>query len=332
MDKILPADKRLRMAVVVTIFLAAWGGSFWLGRYYGMRAEADEAARGTQEKHEGGYHFINPLLECQTPASYNNVLDSLENEIRATIDSDYRQGKVSHVSVYFRDLNNGPWIGINEGEKFSPASLMKVPILISYLKAAETDPGLLQSKLTVTVLEGDVLPQNIKPEEVVASGQSYTVEDLLNRMIKFSDNLAANTLLQNSQLVELEKTYRQLGIVIPNGSAENFLSVRDYAAFFRVLYNASYLNREMSERALYMLSQSTFRDGIVAGVPSYVNVAHKFGERRLEDSVQLHDCGIVYRSNHPYLLCVMTRGDNFAKMKQVIKDISTVTFNGFGGE
>ncbi len=34
-------------------------------------------------------------------------------------------GRASHISVYFRDLNNGPWFGINEKEEFSPASLLK---------------------------------------------------------------------------------------------------------------------------------------------------------------------------------------------------------------
>ncbi|MDO8560151.1 MAG: serine hydrolase [bacterium] len=62
------------------------------------------------------------------------------------------------------------------------------------------------------------------------------------------------------------------------------MSVKDYASFFRILYNASYLNREQSERALGLMTKTRFRDGIIAGVPAGRPVAHKFGERTtLED-------------------------------------------------
>ena len=55
-----------------------------------------------------------------------------------------------HLSVYFRNLNNGPWFGIRENEGFAPASLMKISILISYLKMSETDPNLLGTIIPVT--------------------------------------------------------------------------------------------------------------------------------------------------------------------------------------
>jgi beta-lactamase class A len=95
-----------------------------------------------------------------------------------------------------------------------------------------------------------------------------------------------------------------------------------------VLYNASYLNRELSEKALKHLSSSVFREGIIAGTPPGVEIASKFGERTIHvsdeepDIMQLHDFGIIYFPKHPYLLGVMTRGKDFKELGKVIRDIS----------
>jgi len=264
------------------------------------------------------------------PVAYSNSLASLENTLTDKSSEFIRDKKVSHVSIYLRDLNNGPWIGINENEKFSPASLMKVPILISYLKWTEDEPGLLDKKFKVTMTREETISQNISSPQQVVSGQEYSVKELLDYMILYSDNLAANTLLQNIDTRRLDETYVDLGVAIPDlNNPENFITVREYASFFRMLFNSSYLSRETSERALELLSRVSFDKGIVAGVPAYISVAHKFGERRLPDSVQLHDCGIVYRSNSPYLLCIMTRGQNFSDMEAVIKELSSISFEGF---
>ena len=87
----------------------------------------------------------------------------------------------------------------------------------------------------------------------------------------------------------------------------------------------------MSETTLGILSNTTFTGGIVAGVPSNVVVAHKYGERSIEQEIngtffvkerQLHDCGIVYADKNPYILCVMTKGQDFAKQQHFIADLS----------
>lgn len=96
---------------------------------------------------------------------------------------------------------------------------------------------------------------------------------------------------------------------------------------FRGIYNGSLLNKENSNKVLEWLSQSKFKDGLVAGVPGSVMIAHKFGERLLEDNTkQLHDCGIVYYPDNPYLLCVMTHGNDYEKLEKVIQDISKMVY------
>jgi len=85
----------------------------------------------------------------------------------------------------------------------------------------------------------------------------------------------------------------------------------------------------MSEKALEILSEGGYMNGLRKGVPSEVLVAHKFGERTIDgsiDNIQLHDCGIVYYPTKPYLLCIMTRGDSFINQEKVIAELSSFVY------
>jgi hypothetical protein len=133
---------------------------------------------------------------------------------------------------------------------------------------------------------------------------------------------------------EVDRVYSLLDLPrgIPDERPGEFRSILTYASFFRVLYNASYLGADLSERALGLLAQAEFRSGIVEGVPAAVPVAHKFGEHRDDAAgkVQLHDCGIVYVPQHPYLLCVMTRGSSFEHLDDAIASISRAVYEQAG--
>ncbi len=277
------------------------------------------------------YQFINPLLECDFWTATNNQnLNELREKINSIINNEINDHHISFASVYYRDLNNGPWFGINEKEFFSPASLIKVPLMIAYYKAAEEKPTILQEEI-VNTLTYDPSEQNILPEKTLELNQPYSVEELIKRMIIFSDNNAYRLLLDHIDNDLVYKVYTDLGVDISkakNNPTGNILSVSGYASFFRILYNASYLNRSMSEKALNLLSQTTFHQGLVAGVPNNVTVAHKFGERHYTNTgeYQLHDCGIIYVPDKPYLLCVMTRGNNFNNLSQIISQISETIY------
>ncbi len=305
--------------------------SFGLGFFLSQKIQNDfhqiRNNEGEIIRKNFSYKYINPILECNPDLDQNNNLSSLKNSINQVINQEIQKKNINFASIYFRDLNNGPWIGINEKEYFAPASLIKVPVLITYLKKAEKKPETLQTKIPLIVTsEGDSI-QNIKPSVSFAPNQEYSIQELLEKMIIESDNDAYNTLSQNLTNEEVLEVYKDLDIDIskaftnPNG---NIITVKDYASFYRILFNASYLNQEMSEKALAMLSQTKYKDALVSGVPQNIAVAHKFGERKFLDTgeIQFHDCGIVYLPKKPYLLCIMTRGTDLTKASRVIKNIS----------
>lgn len=326
-------DRWLKYFFLIIFFVLTLLAAFLLGRY-SLTEKNSEIMQ--KNRHQAGYKYISPLLECALSENNAAALTNLENDLRDYIDEAKKQKNVSEVSIFLHDLNNGNWLSINRSERFSPASLLKVPILIAYLKYEESNPGSLQEKVTIPDFTVQVINPNIIPLKSVQPNQTYTIEELLKYAIHYSDNRAANKLLDLMDIDFINKIYTDIGLKIPGTEGEeNYMSVVDYATFFEILYNSSYLNREMSEKALEILTNSTFNYGIVGGVPLEIEVAHKFGERIFENYKQLHDCGIVYKKNNPYLLCIMTRGDlskgdNFNDLAMVIKKVSEIVYRSFG--
>jgi beta-lactamase class A len=317
------------ITVSFLLILISFTSGFFLSEFLNV-GTISSTTKETRKKFN--YKFINPLLECDNNnISQDKNLTSLRKSIDFIINQEVNNNKISFASIYYRDLNNGPWMEINADALFSPASLVKVPVMIAYFKAAENDRSILEKKI-VNTQDFDYSQQNITPTQIIKKGQEYSVEELIKKMIIYSDNGAYELLLNNIDDMKIYQVYLDLDVDIskaqqdPNG---NIISVRDYASFFRILYNASYLSQDMSEKALDLLSQSQFYNGLVAGTPSGIVVAHKFGERQFLPSQekQFHDCGIIYAPNKPYLLCVMSRSDNFDNAINFIKEVSKTVYN-----
>jgi beta-lactamase class A len=286
-----------------------------------------------EQVRQGGYSFISPLLECESSSELTRAkMIGFKNNLSSKVNQLIKDNDAKMVSVYFRDLNNGPWYGINEDETFTPASLLKAPLMMALLKQAESDPSFLSKNIQISddESEADMIPQDIKPADPLIPGGTYTIEDLIYHMIVYSDNHAMQLLLGEINQDVYNKVYTDLDIHLPSASVqENYMTVKEYAGFFRILYNASYLNKEMSEKALKILSEVDYKDGLVAGLPKNVVVSHKFGERTYDnnDTKQLHDCGIVYHPQSPYLLCVMSRGNSLIKEAKVISEVSKFVYD-----
>ncbi len=273
--------------------------------------------------------FTNPLLECaELPESISvGERIGLQKEIEVLIQNKKEEGIITEAAVYFRDLNNGPWFGIREDYAFSPASLLKVPLAMWYYWKADIDPQILDQEVEFTGPPG-VSIVHFKPKETLTPGTTYRIEDLLRIMLQESDNDAAMILAQFAGSEETAEVYRDFGIEPLRDAQTYTTNVHTFASFFRILYNATYLGRSLSEHMLEMMSGASFTQGILAGVPEGVRVAHKFGERKIgENSYQLHDCGIVYVPTTPYTICIMTQGNDYNALAVFIAEISRTVYS-----
>lgn len=288
---------------------------------------------------EPGWEYIDPLLDCEEARDVRekDELRSIKGAVEDFINNRLNREWAGSVNVYFRELNDGPWFVIGSMENFRPASLLKVPLMIAVLKQAETDPAILKKKVRLANPELKEVPNPVtRPLEF---GRTYTVEELMRQMIVYSDNVATFLLGNTVDLGVLSRTYRDLGLPNPYyrvsgtrivmASSDYMISAYAYASFFRILYNASYLSEKMSDQALRLLSETDFKGGLVAGVPPHVRVSHKWGAHlsgAKQEIKQLHDCGIVYYPDHPYLLCVMTSGASMEYLDDAIREVSRVVY------
>ncbi len=280
----------------------------------------------------GKYRYIKPLLgfnlgEKKEFDEYTN----LESQLTREIDRFVKEKKIASASVYFREMENGHWTGVNEDDLYSPASLYKVALMIAVLKHAESNPSILDEKI---VFEGSrLLEKPDNPPMVI--GQSYTMRDLLSRLIVLSDNDARDLLRSRLNPKSVGDVFYDLGLTEPGPQdTGDSMSARAYSRFFRALYNATYLNRSYSEYALDLLSKTEFNSGLVNGLPEKARtlvVAHKFGHRIFPEPVngisrELHDCGIIYYPNKPYFLCIMTKGTTVENLYEVIQAVSRIVY------
>ncbi|MBI2030266.1 serine hydrolase [Candidatus Kaiserbacteria bacterium] len=278
------------------------------------------------------YSFINAEVICGKPdvIKKTGYIETRE-KVAKFIEGERNKGRLSEASVYFRDLKHGPVFGINEFAEFAPASLLKLPLSLVFLNSAEDQPEVLSAKIQY-VGTSTVSDQRVKPSRSAAPNHAYSIDELLELMLVYSDNASYEALesflaAAPHRMQLREEVFQELGLIDPKDRIESAVNVRGYASIFRILYNVSYLNADLSEKALAWLSRSEYKEGIVAGVPSGVAVAHKFGERLLDDDTkQLHDCGVVYYADNPYLLCVMTRGNDWNELAHVISTISGMVY------
>lgn len=309
-------------------------GLFLLGLFLGFAAEyilssafLSRTNLASGAVRQEGYNYIHPLLLCGNDTGGRaSELQSLHDRITSLLHSS-RDSAILDASIYFRDLNAGTWTGINEEKLYHPASLLKVPVMIAYFSEAGSDPSILSKKILYTGPSDQLAEDGFL---TLAPQKTYTVEELIEVMIRHSDNGALQLLVKDVNPSSLEKIFKDLNLPFPSNQDGSYeISAKDYSYFFRILYNATYLTKEYSGKALKLLSQTTFNDGLVAGVPSRTVVAHKFGEYREGGFVthgELHDCGVVYHPSRPYLICVMTRGERIGPVKSLIKTISETVY------
>ena len=324
-----------RNVIIIQLLVAVVAfGSGYLYRKSEFVQTQRVIAANSPLRESGKYDLISPLLACgDTEATRFGVYQALKSEIESLVKKEVSSGKATDVSVYFR-TPTGAWVGVNENARYAPASLLKIPLMTAYFKLSENEPGILSKQLSYDGSFDDNKSEVFKSDNLIHSG-SYTVYNLIRAMIINSDNNATALLKKNIDPATLSEVYYDLGLPIATKEApqSQSISAKEYSYFFRVLYNATYLNAADSEKALAILARPSFPLGLRGSVPAGVTVAEKFGERTLLNpdgtviNRELHDCGYLYTPDQTYLLCVMTRGKDLKDLSDVIQSVGRVVYN-----
>jgi beta-lactamase class A len=238
-----------------------------------------------------------------------NAWVRLEEKVRNETGAFNRQ-----TGVIVKDLSTGWQIKINEDKLFPSASMVKVPIMASYILASSR--GEVNLNLRLALKNRDkALGSGILKD--YAAGTEFSIADLIEIMVTHSDNTAANILIDYFGLARLNSYFKQLGLNNTNISrkmmdfrkrragVENFTSAGDLAYLLEEIYYNRLVNREFSQMCLGILKRQKIRDRIPAKLPLNTPIAHKTG---LERGV-CHDAGIVFTPGGDFIVCVLTKHD-----------------------
>jgi beta-lactamase class A len=327
----------LNSRVPLYMFLGAMfmvcGATIVLTRiFYSPKPEGEQQEMNKSEyniRRLKGYKFIQPLLSAKPideSIEYSDIKQSVANLIQKYTD----QGIISTASVYMRDFDQSNWFNVNSVEQFIPGSILKLVVLLTYMKTEENYPGTLNkiivnNKIFETKIKQNIVVKSIEP------GKAYTVRQLLEYMIVYSDNNANLVLNDNMNLNDFAQVFKDLNLKVPEkGSSAYTLTSRECSRFMEVLFNATYLDNKNSEYAMNLLTRCQFLDGIVKGVPeSNLLIAHKFGESGDNIFRQLHETAILYIKEKPYLITIMTKGNknvDLSRLSEVLRGVSNLIY------
>lgn len=283
-----------------------------------------------------GSDYTRPMIGCETLAT-SARLDGVGHVLKAAVDRLKESGAVLHASVFVRDLEDGDWTEVDGQRAYSPASMNKMIWLVSLLVHEEREPGYIQREVMYPGRLDPNAVQRVKPQVDLKRGAAHPLWKLAEAMIVESDNDAMRVVQDSMPLRDVRPIFADLGFASMTGNAYeryvNFdrVTTRMMAHLLEVLYDASYLSLENSERALAMLNRVRFAGGTRKAAPPELKVAHKFGEYWSDGPFgpmfQFHDCGIVYFPRRPHVICVMTRGPKYESLTESVDELAQVAFD-----
>jgi beta-lactamase class A len=240
------------------------------------------------------------------------------------------------VGVVVKDLGTGWEISFNRDTLIPSASLVKIPVMLSCFYAAQD--GVMSLGSSVRLKGSDKVSGSPVLGDKPA-GSMFTVEELFAPMIAYSDNTAANVVIDALGFEALNRYFKKMGLKDTNitrkmmdfkerrDGVENYTTAADMAYLLEMLYRNKFLNTAVSERCLDILGQQKINDRIPKKLPKdgTCDIAHKTG---LERHV-CHDVGIVYTQKGDFLVCVLVKHrDRLARSsKRLIADIACRTYD-----
>ena len=251
----------------------------------------------------------------------------------------------AEVAVSYRDLGGSGKLDLNAHTSFHAASTMKIPVMIEVLRATQEgrlslDQGILLVNRFHSIVDGS--PYTLDPGADSDSamyarvGERVPVQELLERMIVRSSNLATNALIALVGADRANASAHALGASdmrvlrgVEDGKAFdagliNTTTSADLAVLLERIERGDALDPANTRRMKEILLRQELNDEIPAGLPPGTPVAHKTGSI----TATLHDAAIVYPAGRaPYVLVVLTRGiPDQAVAQQLIADMSRLVW------
>lgn len=259
----------------------------------------------------------------QTPVEPPQVLSLITNspkdtkELKAELESEIKNLKGKY-GIWVQVLDGSFTLGINENDQFEGASLFKLPMMLAYYK--EVDKENLNPESTYTLKFSDAAGGSGTLANMPA-GTVITYRDIIRAMGQNSDNSAfqimGNILGFNAELRIIQNLSMQ------NTDFVNSLTTPyDMGNLFYKVTNTNIISENSKKEFISFLKKTDSENLLPAGVPSNIQVAHKYGNT----NNNLNDAGIIYTTK-PYILIVLSKDVDLNEAKTELPKISKLVYD-----
>jgi len=213
------------------------------------------------------------------------------------------------TAVEVMDLSTGYHIGYNAAATMPAASTIKVPVMVEVFRQLEAGRFGLDRRVTLLESDKDYGSGDLCD---APDGSTYTVDELLDKMIDVSDNTATNMLIRLVGLHSINREMSDLGlrhtrlrgyVRTDTWSVRQALqsSPADMVRLLAMMAKRELVDDWSSNEMISILEGDQINTLLPEPLPQGIAIAHKTGS--FFDT--LNDVGIVY-GEAPYVIAVMT--------------------------
>lgn len=260
----------------------------------------------------------------------NKTTSNAPNALSAPVIQDIlklvHEDEGTDYSIYVNSLD-GKKVFIYNDQQFRSASMIKVFILAKAME--EIHDGTLDKEQLITLTEDDKVG-GAGSLIGYPDGAEIPIKELLRLMIIQSDNTATNMMIDLLGMDKINEYIQREGysqsvlnrkMMDPSpveDNKRNYTSAKDLGTFFTKLYRHQCVSPKLDDEMIALLSEQMDTICFPEALPNR-KIAHKTGEL-----MELyHDGGIIYDSQHNYVLCILT--DNIQTRYTTISTMQEIT-------
>lgn len=236
-----------------------------------------------------------------------------------------------HVAVQIKDLNTGFSSGVNASASMPAASTIKIPVMVEVFRQLALGTFDFNTRIMLRASDKDWGSGDLCDAR---PGTSYPVSQLLTAMITVSDNTATNMLIRlvgrqhiNDTMLEMGLQHTKLSDYIRSeGNGIRWAlrsSPADMVTLLAQMAKEQLIDEWSSREMISILSGQRHNSLLPQPLPEDLQIAHKTGT--LHDT--LNDVGIVYASESPYVIAVMTTDlPSLSRGRAFIRGVSKLAY------
>jgi len=203
------------------------------------------------------------------------------------------------VSLYAKFINSNHEYKYNDDKQFWAASIIKIPIALTFYKSFSKKNIALSDRLKI---DDDNFVDGSGIMNLLDKGLELTYKDLITLMLVVSDNTAANQIIDFIGWESVGDYMKQLGLkdtkfkhkmMIKAGRGPNLTTAQDIGTLLEKMYNDELPG---SREILKIMQEQLDRTRIPLYIPNDIKISYKNGSL----AEAMHEVGIVY-SRKPFI-------------------------------